>query len=538
VQTEAGSLDPVLTKDLLALRGLLDLAVRTARKQDDFGRSTAVVLLDAACERAVHMVAVSRAVAQKRDDFPQLIGNVRASLGEGWSPGHLPAIRKLHLARNKQQHEGLGSDRSDVESWSVAAPGFIESIVFAAYGVSLGQVSLGLAIRRPDLREAFEEAASLIEREQPEEAFSKLVQLFQMAAAEWSSFAGPINGFYSESLSFKALDKEGHDRLHRQIDRMWGMALYSPLAIDPGELAWFLQARREHFFADRPDAERALNFVFWWLIAFEAAPAQEAVDRRTRWHLAHRHMRVENGPAVIKKAEWHSTSQRSGQLRLTIANVPGPETFEIWREALQDLVRVERGRVGFQIDESGYASITVSDPEKLPQELKSLSGALITAEDVLTAELEKLAIAEAEAARVERKREHERQAFSTALAEHSLPEWVGSIRAEADPRRRSGNSSGSRLVLELATDGLVGTVASILRDGNIDARRENYSAEELVLPFRIDPGEVLAELAPCEEAIRQLIAASQTWGEVPLSMLVTKTLHKAGIPVTVAAQLP
>lgn len=136
---------------------------------------------------------------------------MRASLREAWSPGHLPAIRKLHLARNKQQHEGLGSDRTDVESWSVAAPGFIESIIFAAYGVSLGQVSLGLAIRRSDLREAFEEAASLIGRERPEEAFSKLVQHFQKAAAEWSSFVGPINGFYSESLSFKALDKEGHN---------------------------------------------------------------------------------------------------------------------------------------------------------------------------------------------------------------------------------------------------------------------------------------------------------------------------------------
>lgn len=109
VQTEAGSLDPpVLTKDLLALRGMLDLAVRTARKQDEISRSTAVVLLDAACERAVHMVAVSQAVAQKRDDFAQLVGNVRASLGAAWSPGHLPAIRKLHLARNKQQHEAWG----------------------------------------------------------------------------------------------------------------------------------------------------------------------------------------------------------------------------------------------------------------------------------------------------------------------------------------------------------------------------------------------------------------------------------------------
>ena len=537
MQTEARSLDPVLTKDLLALRGLLDLAVRTARKQDDVIRATAVVLLDAACERAVHMVAVSRAVAQKRDDFPQLLGNVRASLGEAWSPGHLPAIRKLHLARNKQQHEGLGSDRADVESWSVAAPGFIESIVFAAYGVSLGQVSLGLAIRRQDLRNTFEAAASLIEREEPEGAFSRLVELFQKAAEEWTSFAGPINGFYSESLSFKPLDKESHNRLQRQIDRMWGMALYAPLAIDPGELAWFLQARREHFFADRHDAERALNFVFWWLIAFEAAPAQEVVGRRARWHLARRRMRVENGPAVIEKAKWNSTGQLSGQLTLTIANVPRPEAFEIWRTGLQDLVRGESGRAGFQIDESGHASITVSDPEKLSRELERLNDALIRAEDLLAAELEKLASAEAEAARVEREQEQEREAFSTALAEFSLPAWIERIRVEAEPRRSSSNSSGSRLVLELATDGLVGTVASILRNGSIDARRENYSKEELILPFRTDPDEVLAELAPYEEVIGQLIAASQTWGEVPLSTLITEVLQKAGIPVTTGAQL-
>ncbi len=79
-------------------------------------------------------------------------------------------------------------------------------------------------------------------------------------------------------------------------------------------------------------------------------------------------------------------------------------------------------------------------------------------------------------------------------------------------------------------------MASILRDGGIDARRENYSAEELVVPFRSDPGEVLAELAPHDEAIQQLMAASRTWGEVPLSILVTKALHSAGIPVKMVEQ--
>ncbi|BCW11494.1 hypothetical protein NtRootD5_27820 [Arthrobacter sp. NtRootD5] len=432
----------------------------------------------------------------------------------------------------------MGSDRTDVESWSVSAPGFVESIVFAAYGVSLGQVSLGLAIRRLDLRADFEEAASLIDREEPEEAVSTLVQLFQKAAAEWSSFAGPINGFYSESSSFEAFDKEGYDRLQRQIDRMWGMALYSPLANDPGELAWFLQARKEHFFADRGDAERALKFVFWWLMAFEAAPAQEAVDRRARWHLARRRMRAGNGPAIVEQAGWHSTSQSSGQLTLTIANVPGPESFDIWRDALQALLRVERGRASFHIDESGHAAIDVSDPHRLPNELERCTAALKTAEDVLTAELEKLVSAETEAARVELERERERQAFATAVAELTLPEWIRSIRAEADPRWHPTIHAGNRLVLELTTDGLVGTVASILRDGSIAARRENYSAEELILPFRMDPGEVLAELAPHHEAIQQLIAASRTWGEVPLSILVTKALHSAGIPVKMVAQAP
>ncbi len=366
VQTEAGSLDPpVLTKDLLALRGMLDLAVRTARKQDEISRSTAVVLLDAACERAVHMVAVSQAVAQKRDDFAQLVGNVRASLGAAWSPGHLPAIRKLHLARNKQQHEAWGRTGRTWNPGALQPPRVYREPCLCRVWRQLGQVSLGLAIRRLDLRADFEEAAALIERDEPEEAVSKFVQLFQKASAEWSSFAGPISGFYSESLSFKALDKEGHDRLQRQIDRMWGMALYSPLAIDPpGELAWFLQARREHFFADRGDAERAMNFVFWWLIAFEAAPAQEAVDRRARWHLARRRPRVGNGPAIIEQAGWHSTSQRSGQLTLTIASVPEPESFDVWRDALQALVIGERRAANFHIDESGHASITVSDPPK------------------------------------------------------------------------------------------------------------------------------------------------------------------------------
>lgn len=318
MQTKVASLDPVLTKDLLALRGLLDLAVRTALKQDDISRSTAIVLLDAACERALHMVAVSRGLAQKRDDFPQLIGIVKASIGDAWNPGHLPAIRKLHLARNKQQHEGLGSDRTDVLPWSVAAQGFVDSIVVAAYGIGLSDVSLGLAIRREDLRDGFEESASLIEQGGPEEACRKLASVFQKAAAEWSTFAGAPSSPYVESLSFEAMDRESHDRLQLQIDRMWGMALYSPLAIDPEELAWFLSVCREHSFADAQDAQRALNFVFWWLIAFEASPAQERVDRHSRWHLARRRVRVESGPAFVEKAEWHSDSDHRGELTLKI----------------------------------------------------------------------------------------------------------------------------------------------------------------------------------------------------------------------------
>lgn len=529
MQTESESLDPVLAKDLLALRGLLDTATRIARSQDDISRSTAVVLLDAACERAVHMVAVSRAVAQKRDDFPQLIGNVRASLGEAWSPGHLPAIRKLHLARNKQQHEGLGSDRTDVASWSVAAQGFVESIVFAAYGIGLGDVSLSLAIRRQDLRDAFEEAASLIGEGDSEKAFGQLVLVFQKAAAEWSSFAGPISGFYAESLSFKALDREGYDRLQRQIDRMWGMALYSPLAMDPGELAWFLSVHREHAFADKKDAERALHFVFWWLIAFEAAPAQEHIDRSARWHLARRRVRVGKGPAFIEAAKWQSVSDGRGELVLTIANVPGPGSFGIWRNAVQDLVRVDRGKTGFHIDESGHASISVSDPSHLAQEVERLKTALVTAEDVLSAELAEREHLDAEAASVAREREQEREAFSAALVKVSLPSWIKGVRAEADPHSRPRNEPGNRLVLELTTKGLVGTIASILRDGGIDARRENYSLEELIIPFQAEPDAVLTILSPLDERIEKLIEASRTWGDVPLSTLVADTLREAGI---------
>lgn len=530
MQTDTDSLDPVLTKDLLALRGLLDLAVRTARTQDDISLSTAIVLLDAACERAVHLVAVSRAVAQRRDDFPQLIGNVRASLGDAWSPGHLPAIRKLHLARNKQQHEGLGSDRTDVLSWSVAVPAFVNSIVFAAYGVGLGDVSLGLAIRRQDLRDAFEEAASLIAEGEPEKALGKLALVFEKAGAEWRAFAGPISGYYSESLSFKPLDREGHDRLQRQIDRMWGMALYSPLAMDPGELAWFLSARREHAFADMQDAQRALNFVFWWLVAFEASPAQERVDRAKRWHLSRRRVRLGGGPAIVEQGEWRSVSGGRGELTLTIANVPSPGLFEIWLKAVQDLVRGERGRSGFHIDESGRASISVSDPVSLGKEVERLKVALVAAEGVLSAELEDQARKETEAARVASEREHERASFAAALANVSLPRWMKDIRAEANPGTHSRGGSGNHLIVELMTEGLAGTVASILRNGGIDARRGDYSLEELILPFQAAPDALLASLSPHNEAIQKLIDASRTWGEVPLSTMVADTLRNAGIP--------
>lgn len=531
MQNKSESLDPVLTKDLLALRGLLDLAVRTARTQDYIGRSTAIVLLDAACERAVHMVAVSRGVAQKRDDFPQLIGNVRVSLGQAWSPGHLPAIRKLHLARNKQQHEGLGSDRTDILAWSVAAPGFVDGLVFAAYGVGLGDVSLGLAIRRQDLRDEFEKAALCIAEGEPEKAVGQLTIVFELAASEWTTFAGPIVGFYAESLSFTPVDKEGHDRLKRKIDRMWGMALYSPLAMDPGELAWFLSARREHAFADMEDAQRALNFVFWWLVAFEASPAQEHVDRYTRWHLARRRVRAGNGPATIEEAEWQSDGDGSGELTLTIAHVPGPELFETWLQAVRDQLRGDRRNTCFHMDESGRASMSVTAPGDLSQELERLKAALISAEDVLSVKLEEWIQKDAEVALLAGERTRERAAFAAALADVPLPGWIGDIRAEVDPNSRSDRRPDNRLVLELTVQGVAGTVASILRNGGINARREDFSVEELVLPFQSDPAAVLDSLSPHSPAIQQIIDASHASGEAPLSTVVADILRQAGIPV-------
>jgi hypothetical protein len=313
---------------------------------------------------------------------------------------------------------------------------------------------------------------------------------------------------------------------------MWGMALYSPLAIDPGELAWFLSVRREYSFVDTQDAERALNFVFWWLIAFEASPAQERVDRYTRWHLARRRMRVENGPAFVEKADWRSLSDRRGELTLKISNVPDPEVFGIWRKAVQDLVHVERGKFGFSINESGDATISVRDPEVLGHEIERLKNALISAEDVLSVELEERTRKNAEAARAAREREQDREAFAVALAEASLPSWIRDLRAEPDPRSHSSSTPANRLVLEVnTTESLASTIVSMLRDGGIDARRDNYSAEELILPFQAEPAAVLSSLSPHHERIQKLIDASRTWGEVPLAMVVADKLREAGISI-------
>lgn len=151
----------------------------------------------------------------------------------------------------------------------------------------------------------------------------------------------------------------------------------------------------------------------------------------------------------------------------------------------------------------------------------------------MSAELEERTRKDTEAASAAREREQEREALSAALVKVSLPTWIRDIRAESDPRSHSSSAPANRLVLELnTTEGLAGTVASILRSGGIDARRDNYSREELILPFRAEPDVIVTDLSRHSEKIQDLIDASRTWGKVPLTTFVADKLREAGIAMT------
>jgi len=403
---------------LLGLRLMLEDALRRARHAGPHQRATATVMLDATVERATSLTCVSLGLqAKPNDSLDTLISRVKEHLEDQWKPRVLPDVRLLHRARNAAQHEGLAPDRSMLPGWASATEAYVVGLVDTVFAVDLRHVVMSDAIVDPQLRELVATAATALAAGELEASARASTAAFKTARGRWEKMhgAGPVE-FWPPSMAHGT-----PMHAQAQIDELRSVISTTALAVDPSEVAWFRAAAREPDVLDSDDVERMLSFAFGWVATLDLAQQSWVPDRRRRAEIAERLVRTGAEPARIFEAiSMDPLAEGRFHVVFRLRNVPGPDEYDDWANALGTLLRAGDGPRGLW-DVRPNGTVAATFPE---------AGA--------TAAVERLAgaLAGTDAALAAARDEHdaERSAFGEltreyrhGLAERALPEWVTSV---------------------------------------------------------------------------------------------------------------
>lgn len=483
------AVDPALVRNLLSLRLLLQQGVRTAQSSPGLRRTTAVVLLDAAVERAVHMVATDSGLARKKDDLESLLSSVVQHLDRSWKPVGLASIRQLHRARNAVQHEGLGADESELDGWVAAATRFVADLIRAKYELDLGRLSLASALADSGMRSAFCMAEVARDNGQIDGCFGWLLSLFGEVRSRWERY---IDEGVARTVfkPHRVIDAGAMAYLEGQIATLRSLALISPLTLDLAEVAWFLKASRESQYLDEVDAERALNVVFWLIVAFEGSPAADPrADRRLAWMKSRRQVRAGDGPARMSGYALRQGAVGPPAVVIRLSDVPASDSeFTVWLAILRQILALKtgagNGRSQVHVDESGLVTFSQSPTHEISVDafVQALGPALEEAERLFHLQVGVMA---AEESNVREWAEGVRAELATI----SFPEWVSNV----DVDQTQPGVAVVRLGLSAAGMGndLVG---SIRQHPEITEARYSVSEDSTELRIRPAVPELLASV--------------------------------------------
>ena len=403
---------------LLGLRLMLEDALRRAQHAGPHQRATATVLLDAAVERSTFLTCVSLGLQVKTNEgLDALISRVKQELGERWQPRVLPDVRLLHRARNAAQHEGLAPDRSMLPGWASATEAFVVGLVDAVFAVDLRHVVMSDAIVDPDLRALVATAETALADGELETSARASMAAFRSARDRWDRMhrAGQMDFWQPRVLHGTPTHAQS------QIDELRSVISTTALAADPAEVAWFRAAAREPDVLDSDDVERMLSFAFGWVATFDLAQQSWVPDRRRRAAIAERLVRTGAGPARISEVvSMGPHGEGRFQVVFRLRDVPGPEEYDDWSNALARLLRAGEGphgqwdvRPNGTVDAVFQKSDATTAVQRLADALGGTDTALAAAREQREAERSALA---------ERTHEYERE-----LAGRSLPGWVTSV---------------------------------------------------------------------------------------------------------------
>jgi len=335
----------------------------------------------------------------------------------------------LHRVRNIVQHENAGADNADIPAFRTATERYTKDLVSAVFGVSLDTIMLAECVQDPTIRELIGDAEFAIAATDAATAFAKTLEAFDRARSEWHQrHRLPARTIPRVTTSLN----DPFETIRRQIDALHKADADRVFAADPAELAWFEQMRsldRLHVSLD--EAERAVSFVFWWIVGWQAAVAfsVDADERRQQASEKARKVRTGSGPARIDSVDASlQTDTRDGgrtridywRLRIGLRDVPETAEYEFWRKALMQVlagaIPVRRGQPF--VDEAGTVRINLAISEDAEQIIHQLHTCLEQAEDALASELSK-----------RHQQQQDRQAREAQLAEAvshrraQLPSW-------------------------------------------------------------------------------------------------------------------
>ena len=460
-------------RHLLGLRSMLSDALRYSSHASPLQRTTATVLLDGIVERALHLVAVSRAVKiPVKADFNTLVDVVRREMGSEWVPSHLPDVRQLHMARNAAQHEGLAPDRDQLTPWANAVVAFLHGLIEARFGVDLDRVALWDCVVEEGLRAGLREAARALEAGDASGSVQASRATISDADAQWQRLHGMRQPSGSSRIG-TMFDMGGNNPIDAALAELAHEARLSTFAENPSEVAWFFGLARERpQDLDLDDAERAYAFAVSWVLGFEAARAVWTPDRRARSDRAARLVREADEPAAIDSVLVAQPSAQGAGLVVRLRGVPGDD-YEAWVYTLNVLLhaRAQDARRGWHVRADGTARISLADVADLEKELRGLSSALVEADQKLHADRRQ--DAERQIALDARIREYNR-----AVAEQgALPDWVAAV----EYRPEAGRGPGIVVIL---TETAPREADSFVRD----AVRPGDLIRFAPRSFRLEPG--------------------------------------------------
>lgn len=424
-------LSPLEVLEVVQLKALLNRAVHEANSLAAINRSIATILLDGANERAAHIAANALSLELRRDPT---LNDVVSALGPelpGWQKRGWRDVQRLHRARNAAQHAGTSPDRDHLPLWTAATELFATSLIEASTGIALADVRLASAVRSPDLAEVLASAEERQQAGDPTGSLRGSSRAFAMALQHWRSQVLRTGGV---PIGTGPLPRR--DRAPRDQD-IEVFALAGTFAIDPGEHVWFMNVTKGDIGVapTLEESERALSFVFWWIVRWESFSEGYDPDRRgTQLRSLRRPRHREDAPARIEEIQSAHRNPDSCQVEFQLADVPATDSeFDRWREALEERLREEDVSAAgsfphvVQIDDAGRLYMVINNDADATRLMQ------LILEGLRDVEVDVQKAAEDER-RTDEQRAVAAEEYGRQAEQQSWPQWVRSVALRHDRR--------------------------------------------------------------------------------------------------------